>query len=253
MGTKSMGLTMRPNDNPLELWCDADFCGNWNQATAGIDRSTAKSRTGFIILYAGCPLTWSSKMQTETALSTTEAEFIALSEGLRTTIPVMNLIEELREEKLVITNDVSKVRCRVFEDNTGAKTIAAVPKFRPRTKHINIKYWHFIEHVEKGMIDIISVKSEDQLADILTKPLPESDFIRLRALTLGIQPNHNPSTFQGSVKKKGAPTLGNIEGKIGYAQRGKNAALHNAIDAIGVISREPRDSTVIASDEGQSD
>ena len=125
-------------------------------------------------MYAGCPLTWSSKMQTKTALSTTEAEFIALSEGLRTAIPVMSLIEELREEKLVLTDDVSKVKCRVFEDNTGAKTIVAVPKFRPRTKHINIKYWHFIEHVEKGMIDIQSVKSKDQLADILTKPLPES-------------------------------------------------------------------------------
>jgi len=73
MRTKSMGITMRPNNNPLELWCDADFCGNWNQATAGNDRSTAKSRTGFIIMYAGCPLTWSSKMQTETALSTTDA------------------------------------------------------------------------------------------------------------------------------------------------------------------------------------
>ena len=155
MRTKSMGLTMRPNNNPLELWCEADFCGNWNQATAGNDRSNAKSRTG-LVMYAGCPLKWSSKMQTETALSTTEAEFIALSERLRTAIPVMSFIEELREE---LTEDLSRVKCRVFEDNTGAKTIVAVPKFRPRTKHINIKYWLFIEHVEKGMIDIQSVES----------------------------------------------------------------------------------------------
>ena len=59
MNTKHIGMTMRPNNNPLELWCVADFCGNWNQATAGIDGSTAKSRTGFIITYTGCPLTWS--------------------------------------------------------------------------------------------------------------------------------------------------------------------------------------------------
>ena len=44
MRTKNMGITMRPNNNPLELWCDADFCGNWNQTTAGNDRYTAKSR-----------------------------------------------------------------------------------------------------------------------------------------------------------------------------------------------------------------
>jgi len=155
----------------------------------------------------------------------------------------MSLIEELMEEKLVLTDVVSKVKCRVFEDNTGAKTIAAVPKFRPRNKHINIKYWHFIEHLEKGMIDIQSVKSEDQLADILTKPLPESGFIRLRDIILGIQPNHSPSTFQGSVKEKGSPKTGNIEGKTGCTQRGKNAALQNAI---GVKSGE---ANVIASDE----
>jgi len=74
MNTKHIGMTMRPNNNPLELWFDADFCGNWNQVTAGIDRSTSKSRTRFIITYAGCPLTWSSRMQAEIALSTTEAK-----------------------------------------------------------------------------------------------------------------------------------------------------------------------------------
>jgi len=57
-----------------------------------VDRSTAKSRTGFIITYAGCPLTWSSKMQTEMALSTKEAKLIALSKGLWTAILVRSQI-----------------------------------------------------------------------------------------------------------------------------------------------------------------
>jgi len=51
------------------------------------------SRTGYIKKYAGCPLTWASKMQTEAALSLTGAEFIALSEGMQTIIPMMSLIE----------------------------------------------------------------------------------------------------------------------------------------------------------------
>jgi len=209
MKTKNTGLSMWPNNNPLELWCNADFCGNWNQATAGIDRSTTKSRTRFIFTYAGCPITWSSKMQKETALSTMEAEFIALSEGLRTAILVMSLIEELREEKIVISEEVSKIKCRVFEDKTGAKTFATVPRFRPRTKHKNIKYWHFIEYMEKGLIDIQSVNSRDQLADLLTKPLPEAKFARLRDIILGMHPNHSTSTFQGSVKNKIRPEAGN--------------------------------------------
>ena len=231
MKTKSIGPTMRPNNIPLELWCDSDFCGNWDQATAGINRSTAKSRTRFIIMYAGCPLTWSSRMQTETKLSTTEAEFIALSEGLRTAIPIMSLIEELREEKIVISREVSKVKCRVFEDNTGAKTFAMVPRFRPRTKHINIKYWHIIEYMERRVIDIQSVKSRDQLADILTKPLPESEFVRLRDMILGIHPNHSPPTFQGSVKEKVIHDAGNAEGEIGRLQHEKRVALQNANSA----------------------
>jgi len=151
-------------------------------------------------------------MQTETALSRTEAEFIALSAGLRTAIPIMSVLKELREEKVLLTREVSKVRCRVFEDNIGAKTIATVPRYRPRTKHINIKYWHFIEQVEKGLIDIQSVKSEDQLANILTKPLPEPEITRLRDIVLGIHPNHH------RVKEKAMNDMGNAEGEIGSAQ-----------------------------------
>jgi len=63
-----------------------------------MDKSTAKSRTGYVIMYAGCLVTWASKVQTEVALSTTEAELIAMSEGLRTAIPSMNLIEEMMEQ-----------------------------------------------------------------------------------------------------------------------------------------------------------
>ena len=66
----------------------------------------------------------------------------------------MNLIDELREEKIILPRKVAKDKCRVFEDNSSARTIATVPKYRPRAKHINIKYWHFIEHIEQGKIEI---------------------------------------------------------------------------------------------------
>jgi len=75
-------------DRNMELCCDADFCGNWRAETAHVDKSTAKSRTGYIITDAGCPVTWVSEMQTEVALSTTEAESIAMRKGLRTAIPM---------------------------------------------------------------------------------------------------------------------------------------------------------------------
>ncbi len=65
------------------IYCDADFSGNWNRSFAQVDPSTAKSRSGWIVLYAGCPVCWASKLQSHVALSTTEAEYIAMSQALR--------------------------------------------------------------------------------------------------------------------------------------------------------------------------
>jgi hypothetical protein len=76
----------------------------------------------------------------------------------------------------VLSEEVSKVKCRVYKDNIGAKTIATVPRFRPRTKHINIRYWHFIELMEEGLIDIQSVKSKtshfaDSSVEVITSSM----------------------------------------------------------------------------------
>ncbi len=52
------------------------------------DPNTARSRMGYTICYAGCPMMWASKMQTEIALSSTEAEYIALSQSMREVLPI---------------------------------------------------------------------------------------------------------------------------------------------------------------------
>ena len=74
VGTQDRGIILNPRDHSFDCWVDADFVGNWDRVNADVDPSTAKSRTGFVITYAGCPITWASKLQTEIALSTTEAE-----------------------------------------------------------------------------------------------------------------------------------------------------------------------------------
>jgi hypothetical protein len=66
-------------DKGFECYCDADFSGNWNKHLAPFDPSTAKSQSGWIVFYARCPVIWASKLQTQVALSTTEAEYIAMS------------------------------------------------------------------------------------------------------------------------------------------------------------------------------
>jgi hypothetical protein len=79
LGTKDKGIIMRPDmSRSIEVYADADFCGLFDPETALYDPVTAKSRTGYVITYMGCPITWASKLQGETALSTTEAEYGSL-------------------------------------------------------------------------------------------------------------------------------------------------------------------------------
>lgn len=77
----------------IECFVDADFSGIWN-AVGSEDPLNVLSRTGYIIYYGGCLIHCVSKHQTEIALSTTEAEYVALSQSMRDVIPLMNLLEE---------------------------------------------------------------------------------------------------------------------------------------------------------------
>ena len=184
--TRDRGLILQPESPPqFDCYVDADFCGNWDRHTAHLDPITAKSRTGYVIRFAGCPLSWGSRLQTETALSTTEAEYIALSTALREVIPLMALLREVQDRQLVPLPERSRVHCKVFEDNSGALEMARMPKMRPRTKHINVKMHHFREHVANGDISIHAIGTLEQLADIFTKPLGVDLFTRFREAILG--------------------------------------------------------------------
>ena len=123
---------------------------------------------------------WASKLQTEVALSTTEAEYNAMSTSLREVIHLMQLVEEAKILGWKTFVGTPTVHCKVFEDNSGALEMARLPKMRPRTKHLCVRLHHFREYVRKGLISIVKVMSVDQLADILTKPQPEALFTAQR-------------------------------------------------------------------------
>ena len=95
LGTMDKGIVYRPDPTKgLECHVDADFAGGWSSGDHTNPESVL-SQTGFVISYAGCPIFWRSKLQTEIALSTTEAEYIALSQAMRDVIPFMTLMEEI--------------------------------------------------------------------------------------------------------------------------------------------------------------
>ena len=131
-------------------------------------------------MFAGCPILWGSKLQTLVALSTTEAEYIALSSALREVISIKNLLNELQGRGFRMLNQTPKVQCRVFEDNKSCIEIATNHKMRPRTKHLSVRLHHFRSHVVDGTVSIEHVSTKEQIADIFTKPLPRDQFEKLR-------------------------------------------------------------------------
>jgi hypothetical protein len=121
-------------------------------------------------------------MQTEIALSSTEAEYIALSQSMREVLPIMWLLEEAQKKGIKINAKPCKVHCKVFEDKLKK---AKVLKMRPRTKHLNTKYHRFREEVKKGTMSIYHVATGEQMANMLTKPLDETLFERHRKKMMG--------------------------------------------------------------------
>ena len=182
--TKNRGIIFEPDKSKgLECYVDADFAGGWSNADTN-DADNVMSRTGFVIMYANCPIYWVSKLQTEIALSTAESEYIALSQALREVIPLMTLLEEIHPVFPVQISQPHFV-CKVHEDNQSCIRMASSEKFTPRTKHIALKYHHFKSHVKRGLIDVQYCRTEDQKADLLTKPLADPLFFKLRYMLCG--------------------------------------------------------------------
>ena len=148
-------------------------------------RDSARSRHGYVITYHGYPLLWKSQMQSEIALSSTESEYIGISHGLRDVIPIMETLKEMKSNGIMINDVTSRVHCKVFEDNSGAIEMAKVHKYRPCTKHVNVKYHHFRDYVTRGEVTVSAIGTKQQPADILTKPVNETTLKRHRKTIMG--------------------------------------------------------------------
>ncbi|KAI5727868.1 hypothetical protein M8J77_007947 [Diaphorina citri] len=168
-GTINLSLEF-PGDNQavdIEAYADADWAG---------DVATRKSTSGFVIKLFGCLILWQSRRQSSVSLSTAEAEYISASEACSELIWTLNIIDELG---IQVTKPVT-----LHEDNQAAIKMAAGQS--KRCKHIDIRY-HFIRSkIEEKIIQLKYVDSNNQLADIFTKPLHYPKLMNIRT-RLGIK------------------------------------------------------------------
>jgi hypothetical protein len=107
-----------------------------------------------------------------------------MSSALRKVVPLITLMKELHTIFPVHINKPNFF-CKVHEDNQSTISMAKSDTFTPQTKHVALKYHRFCSHVKNGHIEISYCLTEVQKADLLTKPLAESAFFRLRHMLIG--------------------------------------------------------------------
>ncbi|KAG9444818.1 hypothetical protein H6P81_016158 [Aristolochia fimbriata] len=161
-GTLSYGLVIHPSsDLGVDVYSDADWGG------CPDDR---RSVTGFCIFLGGSLISWSSKKQPTVARSSAEAEYRALAIAAAEVTWVLQLFKELK----VFVSSPPVIWC----DNLSATYIAANLVFHGRVKHVELDY-HFIrERVTSGLLQVKYISTHDQVADVFTKGLPKSQFMK---------------------------------------------------------------------------
>ena len=172
-GTIHQGLVFNKSELPLKLsgFCDAD----WGSSTE--DR---RSMTGysFQLSEAGPLVSWKSRKQQTVALSTCEAEYIALANAAQEAIFLRQLCIDV---KVSINGD----SVLIHVDNQGAINLAKNPVHHQRLKHIDIKY-HFVRsEIQTGKLSLNYVPPEENLADIFTKPVSIGKLSKFRSVMLG--------------------------------------------------------------------
>ena len=140
-GTKKNGIVFNSSKKlVVDCYADADFAGLWGHEDPQ-DPICAKSRTGFVVIFANCPLLWVSKLQTEIALSTLHSEYVSLSHSVRALLPLKSLIKEVIDNLGIDGENLKFVSSSsVYEDNNGAIVVATSTSMIPSSKHIAVKY-----------------------------------------------------------------------------------------------------------------
>ncbi len=169
----------------IDAYPDANFA--WMYGYEHHDNpSCVKSWTGYVINVANCPVMGQSKLQTEMALSTMEAEIVAISHCAHELIPIMQMVEFLGPV-VGLPVDCTSMHVCIHEDNAGALILIDTlpPQYTLWSKHYHIKTIWFREIIKKLKIKLVKIETVEQLCDLFTKTLPKVQFEYLRKNLMG--------------------------------------------------------------------
>jgi len=152
------------------------------------DLSTRRSTSGAIVYLENNPITFTSMLQKSVALSTAEAELMALTEGVKDVQYMCQLLGEMMAIKYPVT---------IHVDSQGARFIAENDATSSRSKHIDIRYFYVRELVQDKRIQLRYIPSADNVADLFTKALPHDKHVELSKIALGMN--------AAKMFKEGAP------------------------------------------------
>lgn len=168
-GTRDYGITYHTHANRHLGPPDTNIVYGFSDA-AFANTDDRKSTSGYVFMSNGGAITWGSKKQTTIALSSTEAEYVALSEAAREAMWLYQLYGELGYPQ---TDPIL-----ILGDNNGSIAMAKNPEFHKRSKHVDIR-WHWVRDlVNDGYVNIVDCRDPEQTADVLTKALTKPKFTR---------------------------------------------------------------------------
>ena len=182
-GTRKLGIIYSRRD-PAASPAQSEVYG-YSDSDHAANVDDRRSITGYVFFYAGGPITWKTKTQPRTALSSTEAEYMALAAASCEAMSLRYLQEDFGVPPTLPT--------LIHEDNSGAISMSINPVHYKQTKHIHYRF-HFIrECVELGDVRIQYINTREMIADALTKALAKVTFLNLRKPLLGGEPPEGDS------------------------------------------------------------
>ncbi|GAB2268189.1 hypothetical protein Dimus_038699 [Dionaea muscipula] len=158
--TVSVGLLYKKWTDTLDLaaYVDSDFAG---------DRDCRKSTTSYNVTLGGNCISWKSQLQPLVALSSTEAEYVAITDVFKEAIWLQGMLKEI---------NLLDHSCTIFSDSQSAIHLCKNPVHHERTKHVDVKY-HFVRDIlSTGILEIAKVPTENNPADMGTKVVTVNKF-----------------------------------------------------------------------------